>query len=283
MSFGNMKEVKRRIKSVESIMRITGAMEMVSSSKLRKAKGRWMEAHRFFEEYRLFVQDMCAIEEPLTSPYIQKEEPKVGKPALYIVVAGDRGFSGAYNYNVLKLALQESGNQKTTFLTIGKKAAQFFRSHELPVEASYDGISETLSFDDALAIAERARALYQAGEIEEVKVFFTRFHSPLLQVAEDSRLLPIQQTHPATHEYIAREPGVNELINAVVPQFMAHAIYTAVLEAFVSEQAASHLAMEAATKSADDMLEELFFQYNRARQTAITQEITEIVAGANIG
>ncbi len=284
MPTGNMKEIKQRIKNVQGIMQITKAMELVSSVKLKRVKEKSAQAVRFTEEYRDLLHELSMTDEALTSPFIQKRNQKRNGVTLNIVVAGERGLSGAYNYNILKLAEEESLNQKVKYITIGKQATSYFQKSGAEIVESYSGIFEKLSLDDALLIGEKAKALYLSGEVNKIKLFATRFKSALVQTAESHRVLPRRKTmiKPVKTNYV-REPKTNDLFNMLVPLYIGHMLYAGILESFASEQASTRLAMEGATKSADEMLDALQFQYNRARQAGITQELTEIVSGANPG
>ena len=284
MPTGNMKEIKQRIKNVQGIMQITKAMELVSSVKLRRVKEKSAQAVRFTEEYRDLLHELSMTDEALTSPFIQKRNQKRNGATLNIVIAGERGLSGAYNYNILKLAEEESLNQKVKYFTIGKQATSYFQKSGAEIVESYSGIFEKLSLDDALLIAEKAKALYLSGEVNKIKLFATRFKSALVQTAESHRVLPRRKTmiKPVKTHYV-REPKTNDLFNMLVPLYIGHMLYAGILESYASEQASTRLAMEGATKNADEMLDALQFQYNRARQAGITQELTEIVSGANPG
>ena len=284
MPTGNMKEIKQRIKNVQGIMQITKAMELVSSVKLKRVKEKSAQAVRFTEEYRDLLHELSMTDEALTSPFIQKRNQKRNGVTLNIVIAGERGLSGAYNYNILKLAEEESLNQKVKYITIGKQATSYFQKSGAEIVESYSGIFEKLSLDDALLIGEKAKALYLSGEVNKIKLFATRFKSALVQTAESHRVLPRRKTmiKPVKTNYV-REPKTNDLFNMLVPLYIGHMLYAGILESFASEQASTRLAMEGATKSADEMLDALQFQYNRARQAGITQELTEIVSGANPG
>ncbi len=287
MASGNMKSIKRRIKSVESTLQITKAMEVVSSSKLRKAKEKADRARPFFNA---LYQTMCEIQSEnagFLSPFTDGRDN--AKCVMLVVIAGDRGLAGGFNSNILKLAAartEELKNEGCSFkiLAIGKKSAEYFHKHNYDVAASYINVGEDLKTNYAAAIADDIVTPYLAGEVDRVELFSTEFVSAMVQEAKYKAILPVEISAPETpklRELPIYEPSPEAVFNAIVPKYITGIIFGAVVDSFAAEQAARRTAMENASDNAGEMISHLSLIYNRARQASITQEITEIVGGAS--
>jgi len=283
MATANMKDIKRRIKSVESTMQITKAMELVASSKLRKAKARFEASQPFFNS---LYETMCDIssDSVFSSVFSGKRELK---NSLLIVIAGDRGLAGGFNSNVLKSAaarsaeLMKDGSVK--IIAVGKKAVEYFEKRNYDVLSGYQHISESLSIEDAMDISEEIILLYKSGEIDRVELFYTTFVSALDQQAQRMIILPveIENETEAVRSQTIYDPSPSSVFDGLIPKYVAGILYGAIVDSFASEQAARRTAMESASDNAEEMISSLSLIYNRARQAAITQEISEIVGGAN--
>ncbi|MBQ8569033.1 MAG: ATP synthase F1 subunit gamma [Oscillospiraceae bacterium] len=285
MASGNMKDIKRRIKSVESTMQITKAMELVASSKLRKAKERADNARPYFNA---LYETMCEIQaenENFFSPFTKKG--KSGK-VLLVVIAGDRGLAGGFNANVLKLAQSRVDELKAEgkavqIMAIGKKSAEYFEKRGFDILGSYINIAEGIKISTAGSIADRLVEPYTKGEYERVELFYTNYVSPITQLAVTKPILPVELkkelvTSKALPIY---EPSAYAVFNSIVPKYITGIIFGAVVDSFASEQACRRSAMENASDNAEEMISDLSLKYNRARQASITQELTEIVSGAS--
>lgn len=283
MASGNMKSIKRRIKSVESTLQITKAMEVVSSSKLRKAKEKADRARPFFNALYETMYEIQAENEGFLSRFTGKRELK---NVMLVVIAGDRGLAGGFNSNVIKLAqarineLDESCHVK--ILAIGKKSAEYFTKHGYDVVESYINVGEDLRINHAAQIAEKIVRPYADGEIDRVELFSTEFISPLVQTPQTLAILPIEIADDKLKrsELPVYEPSPEAVFDAIVPKYITGIIFGAVVDSFAAEQAARRTAMESASDNATDMITGLSLIYNRARQASITQEITEIIGGA---
>lgn len=286
MASGNMKSIKRRIKSVESTLQITKAMEVVSSSKLRKAKEKADKARPF---YKSLHETMCEIQsenENFFSPFTRKQDG--AGTVMLVVIAGDRGLAGGFNSNITKLAaarikeLTDEGS-KVKVLAVGKKSAEFFTKHGYDVVQTYINVGQDLRINGAAAIADDIVEPYLKGEVTSVELVSTEFVSTLSQVAKFSPILPldIPKQERKVHELPIYEPSAEAVFNAIVPKYITGVVYSAIVESFAAEQAARRSAMENASDNAGEMISSLSLVYNRARQSAITQEITEIVGGAS--
>ena len=278
----SMKDIKLRIRSMESTKHITKAMEMVAASKLRRAQENVQHSRPYFEIVYSTVSDIASREGELVSPYLEQREVR---KSCYIVIAGDRGLAGGYNHNVIKLAESDMASKNVTVVPIGKKALEYFRGHgyELYTEAYPEAAD--LSISDSFTMASNICESFLGGEFDEVFVVYTNFASLLVQTPGVMKILPLERAgaegEPYQSEITLYEPDSETVFNRVVPEYLGGIVYSALCESIASEQGARRNAMESATKNAEDMIDDLSLKYNRARQGAITQEITEIVAGAD--
>lgn len=283
----NLKDIKRRIRSVESTMQITKAMELVASSKFRHAKERAEAVEPYFHATYKLMAEIVAEDPFFSSAFLH---PKTEHGAvLLVVIAGDRGLAGGFNSNVLRMAqaridavTAEGGNP--IVMPIGQKAVDYFARKDVKVLKSYDHIAEKTTIYTAMDMAELIMEAYERHtSLQRVELVFTSYVSPIVQEAQHMDVLPIQGlagSHPrrCAVEY---EPTPEAVFDALVPQYIAGLLYGAIVESFAAEQAARRTAMENATDNAEEMIDNLSLLYNRARQGAITQELTEIVAGAS--
>lgn len=282
MASGNMKAIKRRIKSVGSTMQITKAMELVASSKLRKAKEKAELGRPYFEKLYEMMTEIAESKKDFDSPFTKKREVK---NRLFIVIAGDRGLAGGYNSNLLKMALAESeeGENKPKIIAIGKKSIEFFDKRGFEVIGRYPLLAETAKTAECADVATIAIEMFKKGEVDQVKLFYTTFVSPLVQNPIAMDVLPMYKDESGEEKptLITYDPSPEAVFNRIVPKFTMSLIYCALADAYASEQSARRNAMESATDNAEKMTEELSLKYNRARQEKITNEINEIVSGAN--
>ena len=274
------KEIKNRIRSMESTKQITKAMEMVAASKLRRAQTQIQSSRPYFQILRSTIDEIVQSNTDFSSPFLQKRS--TGK-AMYIVIAGDRGLAGGYNSNVLKLAEAEMKGKDVTVLPIGKKSVDFFRSRK--VNAMTETYAEAADVDigDCFSVSKQICKAYLNGDFDEVYVVYTNFVSVLSQVPTVMKLLPLtkdENTSSASNCDTLYEPSADAVFAAVVPEYLGGILHGALCESRAAEQAARRTAMDAATSNADEMIADLSLKFNRARQAAITQEITEIVAGS---
>ena len=273
------KAIKTRIKSMESTRQITKAMEMVAASKLRRTQSQVLASRPYFETLYDTVNQIVDAEQDFSSVYLTQRPVK---KTVWIVIAGDRGLAGGYNSNVLKLAWSEMEGKDAAVLPIGKKAADFFRSRHCPILTEQYAEAEDVSVGDCFSIAKLLCKAFRSGEYDQVHIAYTNFVSVLSQTPATLQLLPLlRQGDGGSHDGdILYEPDSNTVFDAIIPEYVGGSLYGALCESRAAEQAARRTAMDSATKNADEMIESLSLQYNRARQAAITQEITEIVAGS---
>ena len=277
------KEIKNRIRSMESTRQITKAMEMVAASKLRRAQTQIAASRPYFEILYSTIQDILRTNRDFTSPYL-KERP--GNKVLYIVIAGDRGLAGGYNSNVLKMVQSRLEDKDAVILPIGKKAVDYFKSKGFPIFTESYTEAADMDIGDCFTVSRHMSKAFLKGEFDEIHVAYTNFVSVLSQVPETIPLLPLKK--PDAEEIsqgaygceTVYEGSSEEVFAAIVPEYLGGILYGALCESRASEQAARRSAMDSATQNADDMIADLSLKFNRARQAAITQEITEIVAGS---
>jgi len=275
-----MKDIKRRIKSVGSTRQITKAMELVASSKLRKAKTRAEQARPYFTELYRSMCEIASANLDFSTVFTRKREVK---NRLFIVIAGDRGLAGGYNSNLLKLAAaaHENDAQKPKIIAIGKKAIEYFSKRGYEIVGSFPNVAEDIKQATAFDIANIAIDMFKKGEVDDVQLFYTTFVSSLTQEPQQMAVLPMQTQKLENYGTMNYDPSPEAVFDRIVPRFTASLLQCAVVEAYASEQGARRTAMESATDNADEMIASLSLLYNRARQASITQELTEIVGGAN--
>ena len=273
------KEIKNRIRSMESTKQITKAMEMVAASKLRRAQAQVLASRPYFEILSSTIANIVEHNRDVTSPYLTR---RPGNRVCYVVIAGDRGLAGGYNSNVLKLALSEMEGKDVTVLPIGKKAVDYFRSRKVNLLSEQYLEAEDVDVGDCFSIAKLLSKAYRGGSFDEICIAYTNFVSVLAQTPVTMQLLPLLPTGNAgkAASDILYEPDSVEVFDAIVPEYLGGIVYGALCESRAAEQAARRTAMDSATQNADEMIADLSLKFNRARQAAITQEITEIVAGA---
>ena len=275
------KEIKNRIRSMESTKQITKAMEMVAASKLRRAQAQVANSRPYFEILRTTIDDIVRNNLDFSSPYLKKRP--INK-VLYIVIAGDRGLAGGYNSNILKLVMGEIKGKDATVLPIGKKAVDYFKSHNVPVLTDSYAEAAGVSIGDCFSISKQLCNAYKAADFDEIRIAYTNFVSVLSQTPASMQILPLVceecEEKKAPTMITMYEPNDEEVFDAIVPEYLGGVLYGALCESRASEQAARRTAMDSATSNAEEMIADLSLKFNRARQAAITQEITEIVAGS---
>ena len=275
------KDIKNRIRSMESTKQITKAMEMVAASKLRRAQAQVSNSRPYFDILSNTITSIIRSNRDFSSPYLTSRPVK---KVMYIVVAGDRGLAGGYNSNVLKMVMSEIQGKDAVVLPIGKKAVEFFRTRKIPaITESYAEVAE-LTVGDCFSISKMLSKAYLAGEFDEVHVAYTNFVSVISQVPSTKQLLPLVIDDAAdkvgNSSDVIYDPNSEDVFAAVVPEYLGGMVYGAICESRASEQAARRTAMDSATSNAEEMIADLSLKFNRARQAAITNEIIDIVAGS---
>ena len=282
MAGAGIKEIKNRIGSVQSTKQVTKAMELVSSSKMRKAKDRALASRPYFNTMYETVKDIASNTRGVRDPFLKQREVK---NKCYIVIAGDRGLAGGYNSNIFKLTTAHMDGKQEKVMTVGKKATEFFQKRGYDIVAAEESV-EKCDYDSTLALANQAMDLYKKGEIDELYICYTEFISALSQEPKIVKLLPVTIDNTNTEKEVKKGkaavqylPSADAVLGYVLPKYVSGSVYGAIAESFASEQSARRNAMKSASDNADEMLSTLELSYNRARQSAVTQEITEIVGG----
>lgn len=274
----NIKAIKTRLKSIDSTLHLTKAMQLVAASKIKNAT----EA---MEKSRCYLEAIQNTFANLISNETQKSEfirPREVKKTCIIMVAGDRGLAGGYNNNVFKMAVSVAERQKSLcFLPIGKRSVEYTLSRHYEILSEQYVSTERLSLSDCAVIGKDITQKYREGVFDKVILISTEYVSMLAQVPKETQILPVPQVkNQKKNDYIMFEPNSIAVLDAIIPGYISGMVYASVCESYVSELSARRNAMDSATKNANDMMDQLSLEYNRARQSAITQEITEIVAGA---
>jgi len=280
-----MLDIKRRIKSVNSTKQITKAMELVASSKMKKAKERLDKTRPYFNAIGDAVSDIISHTKGVKHDLIT---PREVKKSGYIVISADRGLSGGYNANVIKAGTTHMVDKdKVSVIAIGSKARDFFRKRNYDLDGEFTHISEDPTYSDAQNIGRLSVELYKQGLVDEVYLVFTEFISAISYNPKVVKLLPlepkegtVQKELTELSELMSYEPSPEAVLSYLIPKYIDSTIYGALVESSTSYQSATKVAMESATDNATEMIDKLQLQYNRARQASITQEITEIVGGA---
>ena len=262
----NTKALKNRIRSVDSTLHTTSAMGLVASSKMRRSNERMAGGRQYAGAFASVVDVLTASPECAGSPFMRKTS---GERTRLIVIAGDRGLAGGYNANVFRLT---ETIQREKVYPIGKRACDRYRAPH--------NSSEHFSGAEATALARQLCAEFAAGEFDRLGIVYTRYVSMLTQEADVKWVLPLTRAEDVTPMAVVFEPDEETILNATVPDYIAGLLMALIRESFASEVAARRMAMDSAGKNARAMIDDLQLQYNRARQGAITQEITEIVAGS---
>ncbi|MBR3015941.1 MAG: ATP synthase F1 subunit gamma [Clostridia bacterium] len=279
MAGASMKAIKLRIKSVESTMQITKAMQLVATSKLRRAKERMENSKPYATISREAI--MAAVAR-CTDPQIPFVTPREVKNRCYVVIAGERGLAGGYNANVFKALAAHAEGVPYCVLPLGRKAIDKFQHMGLKLLDDRIGHVEGLRVSSCYLLTQNLIDGYRSGDFDELFLVYTSFQSMMSQEVRVEQLLPIERDKEALERNVVTiyEPSPEEMLEKAVPDFLAGRLYSAACDSFASEVSARRNAMDSATKNAGEMISDLKLKYNRARQGAITQEITEIVAGA---
>lgn len=282
-----LREIQSRMKSIQDTRKITNAMYMISSTKLRKARQDLEATEPYFYTLQAVIDRILRHLPEMEHIYFEKPGEVRTKIGL-LVITGDKGLAGSYNHNVLKRAQEflDDASHEVTLFVVGELGRQYFTGQHIHIEENFQFTAQNPTFNRARWITETMLGKYHAGEIDELHVIYTRMENSMLSEAETKQLLPLMR--PKTdhipidvyQEEFFPLPSAEEVVDTIVPNYMAGFVYGALVESFCSEQNARMMAMQAATDNADELLHDLGIMYNRARQAAITQEITEVCSGA---
>lgn len=287
----NLRDIKKRITSVKSTKQITRTMEMVATAKIRRATDRVVAATPYSEAMLEMLSNLAGGASEASHPLLEAHPEK--KRSLFIVVTSDRGLAGAFNQLVLRAAEKQaqanaSAGVETVYILCGKKAIGYFGYRGVTAEMQFAGLSADPTFDEASRIASYARTAYECGDVDEVVVFYNHARNAADQDLRTEQLLPVVvQAEEAKDEASSGaeatfdfEPDEAAVLNKLLPAYVVTMVYHALIDSAAGEQGARRKAMKSATDNATEIIRTLQLQYNRARQGAITTELTEIVAGA---
>lgn len=277
MAGAGLLDLKRRIKSVTSTRKITKAMGLVATSKFRKLRERAEQTTPYFDKFDQAIKELALSSEVQSSKYFNKVEDKKD---IYIVLSSDSGLCGGYNTNILNETFRRIEGKNASLITVGQKARGFFSSRNVDTIAEFVDLGPTPSYKDCVEIIRPAITAFENGEASNVYVIYTKFHSPVKQTVEFLKVLPMEKTEGAKGREMIFEPSASEIFDYIVPKYISTTMFYATVNAIASEYSSRMAAMDNATKNADELLDALKLQFNRARQSSITQEITEIVGGA---
>lgn len=281
----SMREIKRRKATIESTGQITQAMKLVSTAKLQRAKGKVESSKPYFSHMYDAVNSILAKSGNISHPYLQAAEG--GKKA-FIVVTSNRGLAGGYNNNVVKL-LTKGNIPKEDILVyaVGKKGRDTLKRYGYEIKEDYSDVMNGPMFSDAAQIGRAVLEAFANQEVSEIYIAYTVFKNTITQIPTLMRLLPVEIKEEETKNSNADlaimnyEPEAEEALDMIIPKYVNSLIYGALTEAVASENGARMQAMDSASNNAEEMIADLALKYNRARQASITQELTEIVAGAS--
>jgi len=284
MAANNMRDIKRRIKSVNSMEHITNAMKLVSAAKLRRAKSTFEKTREYFHYITESIEEIFNNTNEVPSQYLKGNREI--KTTAYIIMTSSRGLCGSFNSNVIKEAAREIAEdpEKPVIIAIGTKGKEYFQKRGYDIHGEYLLPPESISFVETHDISKPVIDMYNSGQIDEVIMIYTSFASSLEQKVKKVTLLPFEINKdpdiPKLEKQVDYEPSIEDVFNYLVPKYVEIMIYGAIVESATCEHAARRMAMENATDNAIDMIGELTLFYNRTRQAAITNEISEIVGGA---
>ncbi len=282
MAASNMQDIKRRIKSINSIEHITSAMKMVSAAKLRRAKATFEKTTEYFHFITDSIAEIFNNASEVPNKYL--EGSREINRTCYIIITSCKGLCGSFNSNVIRAAVREIGQEQPAIVAVGTRGRDYFRKRGKEIVAEYLAPPESISFLETREISKPVIEMYDSGEIDRVVLVYTSFVNNLEQQVKTVQLLPFKiEKNPEVlrvEREVEYEPSVEEVFNYLVPKYVEIVVFGAIIESATCEHAARRMAMESATDNAREMLGDLSLYYNRARQAAITNEIIEVVSGS---
>jgi len=277
-----LRDIQRRIRSVQSTQKITRAMKLVAAAKLRRAQERILAARPYATKMAELLGNLVSGSEEAVHPLLEQRE---GPRRQIVVITADKGLAGAFNSNILRRAMElirESSAADLTLVVVGRKARDFYRRRPYTIKRDMVGFWDQLAYSHACELADFFMQEYLAGEVDEVWLLYNEFRSVAVQRPVRVQLLPIPRTEGDAAESVdyIYEPGPEEILGELLPRHVRMQVYRALMESLAGEYGARMTAMEAATTNAKEMIEVLTIQYNKARQEKITKELLDIVGGA---
>jgi F-type H+-transporting ATPase subunit gamma len=285
----NMREIRNRIKGIQDIMKITNAMYLISSSKLKKARKTLLATEPYFVKLQETIHDILFYAPHMHEIFFERREeiPEEDRKIGYLVITADKGLAGSYNHNVIKAAENEMAkhsSKNTMLFVVGQVGRQYFLRKGVTVDCEFLYTAQNPTMYRAREISETILQLFQTRQLDDVYLIYTKMVTPIKSEPVCTKILPLErrkfERRKAGALHAKFEPSPEVVMDRLVPNYLKGLIFGCMVESFSSEQNDRMIAMEAATKSAKEMLHDLDLMYNRARQGAITQEITEVAAGA---
>lgn len=272
-------DIRRRIRSVRNMQQITKAMKMVSAAKLRKAQLKLNAARPYARQLQGVLERLAQVPVDDIHPLLKKRPVQ---KVVYVLITSDGGLCGGYNANLIRKTsgLIAGTQQEVKLVTVGRKGRDFFRRGKIEFLAEFTGLGDDPTYNQAKEIAQKVVDLYVQGEADEVYLLYTEFITAMTQKPTQLKLLPIEQPEGKQGKQYIFEPSAGEILDNLLPKYVETQIFRTILEGKASEQGARMTAMSSATDNAKDMIDRLTLAMNRARQAAITTEISEIVSGA---
>lgn len=285
----NMREIRNRIKGIQDIMKITNAMYLISSSKLKKARKTLLATEPYFVKLQETIHDILFYAPHMHEIFFERREeiPEEDRKIGYLIITADKGLAGSYNHNVIKAAENEMAkhsSKNTMLFVVGQVGRQYFLRKGVNVDCEFLYTAQNPTMYRAREISETILQLFQTRQLDDVYLIYTKMVTPIKSEPVCTKILPLErrkfERRKAGALHAKFEPSPEVVMDRLVPNYLKGLIFGCMVESFSSEQNDRMIAMEAATKSAKEMLHDLDLMYNRARQGAITQEITEVAAGA---
>lgn len=277
MAGAGLLELKRRIKSVTNTQKITRAMGLVATAKFKKLRERADRTTPYFDKFNEAIKLMAVSDEIKESQFFKGNKSDTD---IYIIVTSDSGLCGSYNANVINTALEHMKGKKVMLITVGERGRGFFKAHRYDTISEFVELGDTPSYKDAEMVMRPAIDAFINGDARSVNLVYTKFFSQVKQDARVIKVLPVEMETANHKKAIEFEPSMQEVFDYVLPKYLSSTMYNALANALASEYAVRMSAMDGATKNAGEIINKLQLIYNRARQSSITQEITEIVSGA---
>ena len=279
----SLKDIRRRINSVQSIQQVTKAMKMVAAAKLRRAQMNMLQARPYANRIRNVLYSLLPQIDRQLLPVLHVREDV--QRSLVVVVTSDRGMAGSFNINLMKTAqkrIDELGRDRVDLICIGKKGRDHFTRRDYNVDTAHVDFWSELGFDHAMAFGREVTSRYANGSVDQVLVFFNQFKNVIVQELREECLLPLvlEEGEEIETSQILFEPSMTEVVDSLVPRHLNIQVWRYLLESYASEQAARMTAMDNATQNAEEVIERLQLEFNKARQASITKEILDIVGGA---
>lgn len=286
----NSREIQARMKSIKDTMKITNAMCMISSSKLQKARKNLKNTEPYFYTIQDALGKILDLSPDTGNEFFdtRADVPEKERKKGFIVVTADKGMAGAYNHNVIKIAEKEAvADSKNMLFVVGEVGRRYFEKKNIPIDIDFKYTAQNPNMNRARIISEKIVELFKQKELDEVYIVYTRMLNSVTFEAEMKQLLPLKKQKITenveksnNYQQCFFEPDINTVFEHIVPNYVAGYVYGALVESYCCEHNARMMAMQTATDAAKDMLKSLDIEYNRARQAAITQEITEVIAGS---